>query len=181
MDPVMDIPATPQPMTCSCCSGSAKENDQFCPNCGYPLDGTETEQYNFIYNRNYKQTELEDLNKKIRSASTTLYVLAGLSFITGLIIYVLHKDEMRANFNLIIYMVMAVIYVGLAVWCKKKSVAAIISGLVLYLGFQIILAFDNPSNLVRGFIWKILIIGYLLKGMKSAFDSQKIKKELNLE
>jgi hypothetical protein len=36
-------------------------------------------------------------------------------------------------------------------------------------------------NLVRGIIWKILIIGYLIKGMKSAFDAQKIKKELNLE
>ncbi len=181
MDPLMDISPGVQRLTCTSCSTSVKENDQFCPNCGYPLHGTETEQYNFIYNRNYKQIELEDLNKKIRSASTTLYVLAGLSFVTGIIIYVINKDEIKANFNLALYMVMAVIYVGLAIWCKKKSVAAIISGLVLYIGFQIILAFDDPMNLVRGIIWKILIIGYLIKGMKSAFDAQKIKKELNLE
>src|SRR6202023_3998388 len=100
--------------------------------------------------------------------------------VSGIIIYIINKDQIKADFNLILFMVMAVIYVGLAIWCKKKPVAAIISGLVLFIGFQIILAFDDPMNLVRGIIWKILIIGYLLKGMKSAFDAQKIKKELNL-
>ena len=157
------------------------EDDQYCPNCGFPLKGTETEQYNFKYNRNYKQIELEDLNKKIRSATTTLYVLACISFVTGIIIYLINKEEIKANFNLILYMVMAVQYVGLAIWCKMKPVVAIISGLVLYLGFQIILAFDNPVNLVRRIIWKIIIIGFLIEGLKSAFDTQKIKKELNLE
>jgi hypothetical protein len=181
MDPITNVSTEVPPLTCTCCSASVLETDQFCPNCGYPLHGTETEQYNFIYNRNYKQTELEDLNKKIRSATTTLYVLAGLSFVSGIVIYSINKEEIRANFNLIIFMVMAVLYVGLAIWCKNKPVAAIISGLVLYIGFQIILAFDDPMNLVRGIIWKILIIVYLLKGMKSAFDAQKIRKELNLE
>jgi hypothetical protein len=180
----MDIETPSQPVaditSCKCCSTAISENDQFCQSCGFPLKGTEEEQNNFIYSRNYKHIELEGLDKKIRSAGTTLYVLAGLFLVFGLVYFGMNASDSTASAMLITYGILAVLFLLLGFWSKKKPVAAIISGLVLYILLQILSAIDDPVNIVKGIIVKIIIIGYLIKGMQSAFEAEKIRKQLNI-
>jgi hypothetical protein len=53
-------------------------------------------------------------------------------------------------------------------------------GLVLYIIVLLLSVIDNPMNLARGIIVKIIIIVYLIKAVRSASDARRIKKELNL-
>jgi hypothetical protein len=78
-------------------------------------------------------------------------------------------------------LVLAAIYLGLALWSKKQAVAAILSGLILFSVIQVVNMIVDPSTIVKGIIVKVAVIIYLIKGVQSAFDAQKIKKELNLK
>jgi hypothetical protein len=75
--------------------------------------------------------------------------------------------------ELSIVLFVALIYLALAFWSDKKPFIALLSGLLLYLTLIIISAVFDPISLVKGFIWKIIIISYLGKGLYSAFYSQK--------
>jgi hypothetical protein len=39
---------------------------------------------------------------------------------------------------------------------------------------------DDPVNIVKGIILKVIVIIYLVKGLQSAIEAEKIKKEHNL-
>ena len=168
------------PVFCGSCNTQTNNADAFCDNCGYPLKGTQEEQNAFISDRTYKEIDLEDYNKKIRSAGVALYWIAGLCFVSGVIVYAIDKDESTRTGLLIINTILTMIFVFLGAWSKKKPLAAIISGATLYGILLILYAIDNPISIISGIWVKIIIIGALIKGIKSAIDAEKLKKELNL-
>lgn len=177
----MDNIETTETLHCKCCSNSVKETDLYCQTCGFPLKGGEEEQKQFIYNRDYKHLELKELNRKIKNAGTTLYVLAGLFTLLGVIYYFTNKEnEQLALAVLLTNVILSAIFLALASWSKKKPAAAIISGLVLYVLVQLIAIIEDPANIVKGIILKVIIIIYLIKGMQSALEAEKIKKQHNL-
>ena len=69
--------------------------------------------------------------------------------------------------------ILSIIYLVLGSYTSKKPLMAILLGLLLYLTTIIISAIFDPSTLIRGIIWKILIIGYLGKGVYSASSIKK--------
>ncbi|MCO4293783.1 hypothetical protein NF867_13000 [Solitalea sp. MAHUQ-68] len=91
----------------------------------------------------------------------------------------MNKEEGLAL--LIVNGVMAVLFVGLGFWCNKRPASAIIAGMALYGFVQLINAIDNPLTIVQGVIWKIVIIGAMVRGLKAAFRAEKIKKELSID
>jgi len=52
--------------------------------------------------------------------------------------------------------------------------------LVLYIIVQLISIVNDPVNIGKGIIVKIVVIGYLVKGLQSAMEVEKIKKEYNI-
>ncbi|MEP6750616.1 MAG: hypothetical protein ABJB86_22960, partial [Bacteroidota bacterium] len=74
----------------------------------------------------------------------------------------------------------AVIFLLLGIWAGKKPLAAIISGIVLYGVIILIGVVQNPSSLFSGIILKILVISYLIKGLISAREADKIKQQHNI-
>jgi hypothetical protein len=167
--------------TCYVCEKQPSSDDLFCSNCGYPLQGTEDEQNDFVSNWNFKHFELEEMNRKVQKATNSLYVLAGLSFISAFIFYGIASEGSNPMPVVITTFILSTIFLGLAFWSKKQPVAAIISGLSLYLIVQILGMIEDPWSLFSGAIVKVFIIIFLLKGLRSAFDAQKIKKQLNLD
>ncbi|MHB8208238.1 hypothetical protein, partial [Mucilaginibacter sp.] len=139
--------------------------------------GTQKEQDNFISVRNSKEIDLEDANKKIKTAGHSLYWIAGATVLSGFIFYFINKDVDLIIINLIL----GGIYGGLGAWSQKKPLAAIISGFALYVLVFVLNAITNPSSIATGIFLKILFIGYFIKGIKSAIEAEKIKKELNIE
>jgi hypothetical protein len=172
---------TPALTLCNACYKHVNEADAFCDNCGYPLKGTEKEQDYFIAVRNAKEIDLDAANKAIKRAGNTLYWIAGATVLMGVIFYFTIHDEASKIDLLIVNLILAGIYVGLGAWSRKKPLAAIISGFALYLIVFLLNAITNPTTIASGIIVKILFIGYFIKGIKSAIDAEKIKKELNIE
>jgi hypothetical protein len=175
------LPESAHAIFCRACSAKVVAEDTFCTNCGYPLHGTDQEQRNFISLRDAKIIDFSEASRKIRRASITLYVIGGLTVVGGLAMYVIANDPIVKNTLLLTNLVLGAIYVGLGFWCTRKPMAAIVSGLSLYVLTFILNAITNPLTIVSGIIFKIIIIGLFIAGIKSAIEAEKLKKELNAE
>jgi hypothetical protein len=168
---------TPVTELCAYCSTKTQDEDTFCTNCGYPLKGTEEDQKNFVTQRSFNEIDIVDLNKKLKTAGTSLYYLAGLFVISGFFNFFINKDSPEVLAIVVPLFILAILFLVLGAFSGKKPLACLISGLSLYVIVQILFAIDDPVNLAKGIIIKIAIIGYLIKGIKSAIDIEKIKKE----
>lgn len=181
----MESNSTFQLKHCRSCYQSVTAEDAFCEGCGYPLKGTEFEQKNFMFDRSAKEIDLEDAKEKIRKAGNVLYWIAGATVLSGLILFVI-GDSKNGNRSenaavLLVYLILALIYVVLASWSKKKPFAAIVSGLSLYVIVIVFSAIVDPATIVQGIVIKCIFIGYFIKGIRSAMEAENIKKELNIE
>lgn len=166
--------------SCISCHDAVSEHDLSCESCGYPLRGSDFEQRTFINHRDYQQLELQEMNHKIHSASQTLYVLAAIAVLYGIIGYAFSS---KANFpveTLMTYLGVAAVYFVLALWSKVQPVTAIITALILYVLLQVLVVLDKPTSMAEGIIIKIVVVAYLVKGIKSAMEAQKIRRNLIL-
>lgn len=170
---------------CGCCFKSVNTDDTFCNSCGYPLQGSEFDQKNFIATRNSKEIDLEAAAGKIKKATNILYWIAGGSAVSGLLLFMIgystDGDNSEQVASLIVSIILGMIYLALASWSKKKPFAAIVSGFSLYVIVIILTVIADPTAIFRGFIIKGIFIFYFIKGIKSAIEAENLKKELNIE
>ncbi len=162
---------------CSSCFSPTDNLDFFCPVCGYPLKATEEVQNEFLRERSFKQAQLNELNKKVKNAGNTLYVLAVIFFGFGLITFFMNRESDQSTGLLIVNGIVGLIFIGLGYGSQKKPLVAIISGMVLFGLIQLLAIFEDPSTIFKGLLFKIIIIGYLIKGLNSALAAEKIKTE----
>jgi hypothetical protein len=113
-------------------------------------------------------------DKKVRSARTAIFVVAGIQLAFGIYVAFTGNEELR-NIQIGIAVVISAMFFGLGLWSKSKPFTAIITALSLYVGLLVLDAIYEPSSLVKGVILKILIIGYLAKGIGAAKSAQDIK------
>ena len=165
---------------CKCCFVAINTADHFCQSCGFPLQGSEEEQSRFFTQRNYQQMQMHELNKKMESARNALYVLAAIFMLSGLFLFFVNRTEDSASGILITNTIVAVIFLLLGYWSAKKPLASIVSGMVLFVLVQLITIFDDPLSIFKGIILKIVIISYLIKGLMSALEAEKIQKQYNI-
>lgn len=158
------------PLKCSSCNSLIDEDSIYCSECGFPEKGTEKEIAIFHAKKAMEKNKNFDAAKKIRSARNVLYIMAGISLLFG-ILYFFSQDSIEV---LITNGILSIIYIVLGSYTNKKPLMAILLGLLLYLTTIIISAILDPSTLISGIIWKVLIIAYLSKGVYSA---SSIKKE----
>ncbi|WP_411765950.1 hypothetical protein [Winogradskyella sp. A3E31] len=154
---------------CSICKTSMNPANVFCSECGFPENGSDKEVAQFHARRAMENNQHMDADKKIKSARNVLYVMAGITFIFGVIYFLTDQDIAVLLTNGII----SVIYVLLASWTSKKPLTAILLGLFLYITTIIIAAVFDPSTIIKGIILKIIIIAYLAKGVYSASSIKK--------
>jgi len=159
----------PQATACSKCDSIIETENVFCSNCGYPENGTEKDIAVFHANNAMERNKNMDAGKKIKSARNTLYVMAGISFLSGIFLFFQDYDSAILVTNVIL----SLIYLVLGYWSMKKPVMALLLGLLLYLTTIIISAVFEPTSIVRGIIWKVVIIAFLGKGLYSALSVKK--------
>jgi len=180
MEELQPLPVAAVAIDCQCCFEKVSDADHFCQACGFPLKGSAEEQQHFIYTRNYQQMEIDSLSNKVRSARNTLFVLSGFFLLFGLGYFAVNRREDTASAILITNAVVSVIFLLLGWWAEKKPLASIISGMVLYILLILMAAIENPLSLFQGIIVKIIIISYLVKGLMSAMEAEKIRKQYNI-
>ncbi|MGY3791625.1 zinc-ribbon domain-containing protein [Aquimarina sp. 433] len=156
---------------CSQCNEEMLSNAKFCTYCGFPENGDDNEKAKFHAQKVLKKSQIREDRKKISSARNTLYWMAGIFFVSGLILF-MNLGDIAV---LIAGAILAIIYLVLAYWSQKKPFAAILSGLLLYLMVIAANVIVEPSSLFKGILLKVIILSFLIKGMYSA--SQSIKEQ----
>ncbi len=155
----------PKKLTCSHCKNLIESSEAiFCNHCGFPENGTKEQKGKFYGQLAIKKNRNIDAKDKIKSARNTLFILAGIVAIFGLLAYSTHQDILILGINFLL----SLIYLTLAFWSEKKPMMALLIGLLLYITTIAITAIFEPTTLIKGVIWKILIVGYLGKGIYSA-------------
>ena len=171
---------TAEKIFCDACYVKVDSNDQFCNECGYPLKGTKEEQNVFKARQAVNSIDIVDYNKKLRQAANTLYYLSGIFVLSGIIQFFVNKDDPAVLAYVLPSIILAIVFLALAGYTKKKPLACIICGFSLYVIVQILNAIADPKTIASGILIKIIIIGFLIKGIKSAIEIDRIKKESNL-
>ncbi len=157
--------------TCPKCNQSIAETDVYCQSCSYPLKGTEQEQREHGIKQWENDFNRQDSEKKLKSGTTTLYVVAGFMVFSGLIIYALTKD----NATLIAGFILAGIYAGLGYASKKYPFPCILIGLILFILVIILdivgsMIEGKPEGAFSGIIVKILVLIYLSRALRGAYS-----------
>lgn len=115
-----------------------------------------------------------EYDKKIKDAQNALLIVSGINLISG-IVQILTDNSEAWLFALGIFVVIAGLFAALAFWAKYKPFAALLIGLILYIGIFILFAVLDPSSIIRGIIFKAIVVIYLIKGLIAANDAQQIK------
>jgi len=136
-------------------------------------DETRKEKYDKIIKNNL----LNSVKKKVNEGRITLYVLGGLNVIVGLVY--MATDEEEGIYSGIIQFIVAAIFLTLAVRVDKKPYQSILIGLIVYCSLIGLSALLEPASLIQGVILKIIIISALVKGLNSAREVEKLRKELD--
>jgi len=118
--------------------------------------------------------DTREYDKKIKSAQNTIFIVAGVQLIFGLIVAFTGPEEVQ-NIQIGVAVVISAIFFGLGLWCKKKPFTAIIIALTVYSLLLISDAIYDPATIVKGAIVKAFIIIYLAKGIGAAKTAQEIR------
>ena len=158
-----------QSLECRLCKTAIDIESVFCSNCGFPEHGTNNEIASYHAKAAMDKNKHMDAGKKIKSARNTLYVMSAITLVFGLFYFFQLQDIAVLVTNIIL----CIIYLVLAEWTSKKPMMALLLGLLLYLTTIIISAIFEPSTIIKGILWKVIIISYLAKGIYSASSIKK--------
>ena len=165
---------------CDACFKETGNDDVYCANCGYPLKGTALEQNGFIYNQNKADFDLVAFKKRVDKAGRTLFYLSGIFIAATILNFFEMKDDPGVASVVIPGFILGAIFLLLGEYSKKKMLACFISGLCLFVIIQLIHIFNNPEFDLFYTVFVVAIIVYLVLGIKSSVEIEKIKKEHNL-
>ncbi len=157
------------PEVCKQCETVLKDEHTYCPSCGYPQRGTAGEKSKFHAERVMNKSKANQAPKVIQQARTILFVIAGITFLYGIILFFSHDDMA----SLIAAAVMASVYVILGYWSQQKPLVALVLALLVYATNIVINAIAEPSSIHRGIILKGIIIYFLARGINSAIHLRR--------
>jgi hypothetical protein len=166
---------------CNACFTATNDIDQFCNNCGYPLKGSKFEQNTFLSKRSEAEIDLIAFDKRIKKAVSVLFYLSGIFILGAIVSFFTKKDDPDVLAVVVPYIILGVLFLVLGEFGTKKTLACTVCGLCLYVITEILTFVSNPGDInLFDIIIKLVIIGYLVNGIRSAIDIERIKKEHNI-
>lgn len=127
----------------------------------------------------FDESELlgHDYDKHVRRARKTIYVVAAVQFVFGIIMGFAGPDESRW-ITIGIMTVIAGIFAALGFWANRKPYHAILSALIFFGALILLDVIFDPASILRGIIFKIFIIVYLIMGLNNARETLRLKQAL---
>jgi hypothetical protein len=118
-----------------------------------------------------------DYDKHVKRARKTMFVIAAIFIISGL--FTTGRNQ-NADLTLVWteVLILAAIFVALGFWTMKNPVAAIWVGLIVFVLYNIALAFLGWEYVIRGIIFKVGAVVYLITGLKNAQETKVLKEAL---
>jgi hypothetical protein len=124
-----------------------------------------------------EQFSLGQYDKHVRQARYAIYAIAVMQVVMGAIIYA--TSSYITDDQLIVFAVIGVIatvFVCIGLWSRKQPFSAIVTALTVYIGLIVLDAVQDPGTLTKGVIFKIIIIVFLVKGLRDAREAQRMSK-----
>lgn len=162
------------PSCCSSCLEIVSEKYVYCTHCGYPQNGSVKQMALHEKAIIDCKKDASEANRKIKNARTTLYVISVITFLFGLISF---SGELGSAL-LTVSFIQSIIYLILGFWSNKKPLIALLMGLFLYLTVIIISAVTEPSTVIKGIIFKVIIISFLGRGIYAALSLKKLEDDI---
>lgn len=169
-------------MNCPKCNETAAPNQAFCENCGAPLKGGVVRKRAPRKRVSHAEREYA---RHIKHAQITIFVVAALSFLAALMIFLLMQSRFSGSWPtdvLVMFigqLVVGIIYIGLGFWSASNPFAASLTTLILFITLILIGAVINPASILMGGMVgigiKIVIILCLLSGIKSSLGYRRLK------
>jgi hypothetical protein len=137
------------------------------------------------YHADINQIHLEGYELRVKKARNALFWAAGLILLGEIIGYARSGAEVEP-IGISIIAVIVGTFIGLALWTKTKPYTAIVSGLIAFILYILLIAIINGyvegalgvlKGLFGGFIVKILIFVALIRPLSDAKELQKAKEE----
>jgi asparagine N-glycosylation enzyme membrane subunit Stt3 len=124
--------------------------------------------------------DMSGYDKNLKTARIYLYIVAAIQIIVGIYQYVTLKeyDEQIALLSGAIAAGLGVVFIILAIWSYKMPSAAFLTALIIFIGAHVYTAIEDPSQIYRGIILKVLVIVALIKGFKDAKEYEQMKRTL---
>ncbi|UAY51912.1 hypothetical protein [Ferruginibacter albus] len=115
---------------------------------------------------------MEGYDKPVRNARILLFVMAALQVFW--LITIPNNIEDTAKYIIIAFnIIIAIVFVILAFWTKKKPYTAIITVLIFYTCLNVLIALQDMTALFQGWMLKILAYVLLAVALNNAKDVQK--------
>lgn len=120
------------------------------------------------------QAQNQEKKGTLNKARIALFIIGGLYVLVGFLegFVMLGHDIIFG----IVDWVVSGIFIGLGIWSYKEPSKALIAGLIVYIAIILLLALVEPVSIFKGIIWKVLIIYYLIHGIKTAREDEKKNK-----
>jgi len=175
-------PAPPPTKRCGGCYKEVKDDDVYCTNCGYPLKGTTIAQSAFLSKINKQDFDLIAFKKRADRAGRTLYFLASLFILGALIGFIREKDNPDALPIVLTNIILGALFLLFGDYSKKKPLICFVCGFCLFILMELMFFLQNFNanfNIIN-IIYVTVILVFLVLGIRSAIDIEKIKKENNI-
>jgi len=176
------------PITCGECASVAKPYDRFCGKCGKPMPSAE----DYELRKNVKSAT------GAIKVLAVLFVIAGIAFfflakaktdaalvqldgMDAAAVYPVPIEgqnytvgELRKQIAwepwgvLVVNLILALIMVGLSLWARRSALPAVLIATATYVVVLVADGIADPRTLAQGWLIKIIIIAFLIKGIKAA-------------
>lgn len=160
---------------CFACKQLVNDKSKFCTTCAYPIKGTTLNKKKFMVQKRMNEKELKEEELAAGAGRSLMFTIGGFymawALYTNLIVYEFNL------FNFSTDLIEASVFIGLAIWAKKKPFPATFSGLIFFTTMFVIGIINNPySALLIGF--KSLFFIVFIVSIFSVRKAEKLKKEI---
>ena len=160
-------------LVCPNCDSDVSQIEVFCDYCGYPLAGTEKEKAIFIGKQIANKSTIGDAKDSQHRVSIILYIVAVFMFLNAFLVY----TNLNSLIDAIIYSALGIVLIVIGVLAPKKPILFIAIALFVMLSYYTLLFIIDPSYILQGIVWKIVILASLVYGLIHAIEARKLKKK----
>ena len=122
------------------------------------------------------QAELKDKDHKVRFGIYALYAVAALNFLTVGLLFIWHQTS---GLLFWLNLIEGVLFWVLSWVARRYPQWAFITAMLVYMTMVVIYAYYDPESLIRGVLWKLAVVIFLLRALANAFDRKKILQRLS--
>jgi len=163
-----------KPDECYVCeSVGLTENDNFCPNCGFPQKGSQSEMKKFLLEKKGNRERIIKFKKRIALASSFLNVLC-----IPYVVMVFGNLVTQNYLGIVFLSICIIIYLGLAKWSDQNPVTAFSIGIFASLILFIVSFILFEKEFGKWLLLEIVAIPILINGIVKTGKLNVLKEKI---